>query len=220
MKKRIAVFARRPEPGRVKTRLSPALPADLACELYAAMLDDTFETVRLAQADSRTVFWADFPDTERSPAGFYWHAQKGAELGARLADAFDTVLVDGAHAVTIGSDCPGLSPAVLERALAALDRADLVLGPATDGGYWLIGLRRPAPMLFTEMEWSTDSVFSQTLARAAEAGLSVETLPFLDDLDTPADLARLVSAVARGDLAAAGPKLRATLQSMKLLPVV
>ncbi len=218
LKKRIAVFARRPEPGRVKTRLSPALPAELACQLYAAMLEDTFETVRHAQADSRTVFWADVPDEDRSPAGFFWHAQKGAELGARLADAFDTVLVEGAHAVAVGSDCPGLSAAILERALAALDRADLVLGPATDGGYWLIGLRRPAPSLFKDMEWSTDSVFSQTLARAAEAGLSVETLPLLDDLDTPADLARLVSAVARGDLTAAGPHLRAALTAMKLLP--
>lgn len=220
MKKRIAVFARRPEPGRVKTRLSPALPADLACQLYAAMLDDTFETVRQATADSRTVFWADVPDTNRSPEGFYWHAQKGAELGARLADAFDTVLVDEAHAIAIGSDCPGLSASMLERALSALERADLVLGPATDGGYWLIGLRRAAPSLFIDMKWSTETVFSQTLARAAEAGLSVETLPLLDDLDTPADLARLVSAVARGELAAAGPHLRAALQSMKLLPAL
>ena len=169
MTKRIAVFARRPEPGRVKTRLSPALPAELASQLYAAMLNDTLETVRQARADSRTVFWADVPDESRSPAGFFWHSQKGAELGARLSDAFDTLLADGGHAVTVGSDCPGLTPALLERALEALEHADLVLGPATDGGYWLIGLARPAPTLFQNMEWSTDAVFSRTLARAAEA---------------------------------------------------
>lgn len=218
MKKRIAVFARRPEPGRVKTRLSPALPPEYACQLYAAMLDDTLETVRNTRADSRTIFWADVPEENRSPAGFYWHAQRGAELGARLADAFDTVLADGSHAVAIGSDCPGLSSAILERALEALDRADLVLGPATDGGYWLIGLTRPAPQLFMDVEWSTETVFTDTLSRAAEAGLSVETLPFLDDLDTPADLARLVAALACGDSDGAGPRLRAALSAMNLLP--
>lgn len=219
LKKRIAIFARRPVPGRVKTRLSPALPPEFACRLYAAMLDDTLSVAGAARADTRTVFWADAPDENRSPEGFQSHVQQGEELGARLVGAFDTVLVDGAHAVAIGSDCPGLSPAILERALEALDRADMVLGPATDGGYWLIGLSKPAPQLFTDVPWSTASVFNETLTRAADSGLSVETLPFLDDLDTPEDLARLVSAALLGDEWVAGPHLRAALQSMKLLPL-
>ncbi|MEO5987715.1 MAG: TIGR04282 family arsenosugar biosynthesis glycosyltransferase [Candidatus Eisenbacteria bacterium] len=218
MKKRIAVFARQPLPGRVKTRLSPALPPELACDLYAAMLDDTLESVRAARAETRTVFWADVPEDNRSPEGFFWHAQKGADLGARLADAFDTLLVDGAHAVVVGSDCPGLTTVLLERALDALDRADLVLGPAADGGYWLVGLARPAPQLFTAMPWSTEAVFTMTVARAAESGLSVETLPLLDDLDTPDHLARLVAGAALGRQNVAGPKLLAALRAMKLLP--
>lgn len=216
--KRIALFARRPVPGQVKTRLSPALPPDLACQLYAAMLEDTLEVVRLARADTRTVFWAEVPQEGRAPQGFFWHAQKGADLGARMADAFDTLLVDGAHAVVVGSDCPGLTPTLLEHALDALDRSDLVLGPASDGGYWLVGLARPAPQLFTGMEWSTATVFTETMARATGLGLSVETLPVRDDLDTPDDLARIVTAVALGHEDGVGPKLLAALRAMKLLP--
>lgn len=218
MKQRIAVFARRPEPGSVKTRLTPALPAELASQLYAAMLEDTLDVVRAARADERSVYWAGMPGDERSPKGFFWHAQKGATLGDRLADAFDTLLVGGAHAVVVGSDCPTLSAALIEQAFAALRESDVVLGPAGDGGYWLIGLAKPAPSLFDGVPWSTDTVFSETLARAAEAGLSVRTLALRDDLDTPEDLARLVATAALGGTDAAGPKLRAALAAMKLLP--
>lgn len=217
-KQRIAIFARRPEPGQVKTRLSPALPPELASQLYAAMLEDTLEVVRSVRVDTRTVFWAEVPAADRSPEGFFWHAQKGADLGARMADAFDTLLVDGAHAVVVGSDCPGLTTAPLERAFAALDRAELVLGPATDGGYWLVGLARPAPELFAGIEWSTATVFTETLARATGLGLSVETLPLMEDLDTPDDLARLVTAAAMGHEDKLGPKLLAALRAMRLLP--
>jgi rSAM/selenodomain-associated transferase 1 len=219
--RRIALFARPPVAGRVKTRLSPALPALMARDLYAALLADALGAIAIAPADERLVLWAEedpATDGVRLPPGVRARLQRGQDLGARLAAAFDELLTaEGDRAAIVGADCPHLTPARLGAALERLGNADVALGPASDGGYWLIALSRPAPVLFRGVSWGTDQVCAQTLERAAREGLSVATLETLDDLDTPADLAALVARVASGtyDLPA---HLGGALAGMGLLP--
>lgn len=214
--KRLALFARPPETGRVKTRLSPALPADLACRVYGAMLDDAFATLDAAGADERYVWWSDAaPSPPAPPSGWRVELQTGSDLGARLAHAFSTLLMGGAHAVIVGADCPALGAQQLNGAVAALDDHDVVFGPARDGGYYLIGLRSPQPALFEGIAWSTASVLAASLERAHSARLRVRLLEELDDLDTPADL---VTWIARTAFEPDRSRLRATLAAMGLAP--
>jgi rSAM/selenodomain-associated transferase 1 len=219
--RRAAVFARPPIEGEVKTRLSPALPPALARDLYAAMLQDTLAAVQAARADERVVFWAGDPARAgfALPPGWIERRQEGGSLGARLAGAFETLLAPPCKAaVIVGADCPDLEAADLDRAFAALDAADLAIGPAADGGYGLIGLRRPAPGLFEGIDWSTPAVLEQTRARAAAAGLETVLLPALDDIDTPADLARWIGGQVAVETGRA-PHTRAALERMGLMPM-
>ena len=193
--RRLAVFARPPVPGRVKTRLSPALPPALACRLYEAMLADALAAARHASADERVLYWAEATELA-APAGFRVRIQSGEDLGERLEAAFGELLAGGAHAVILGADCPRLDAARLDAAFAALEEHDVALGAADDGGYDLMGLARPAPRLLRDIPWSTARVREVTLERAREAGLNVATLPPLEDLDTPADLARWIASAA------------------------
>ena len=219
--RRVAVFARPPVPGAVKTRLSPALPPSLAEELYTAMLDDALAAASESGAEEHTLYWASVGAGAIGyavPAGFTVRGQLGAGLGARLATAFAELLPGAAdRAVVIGADCPDLDPTTIREAFAALETGDLVLGPARDGGYYLIGLRRPAPTLFEGMAWGTRRVLEETLARAERARLQISLLSGLADFDTPQDL---VSFVARRSLAPgeSGRQTEAALRAMGLLP--
>jgi len=218
---RLAVFARLPVPGRVKTRLSPALPHDLSAQLHGAMLLDALEGALGSDVGHVDVFWS--PDAGTAPGlalplGVAARHQRGADLGERLAAAFADLLAGPAdRAVAIGSDCPDLGPGVLREAFAALEEHDLVLGPARDGGYYLIGLSRPAPALFQGVSWGTDQVLSQTLERAERDALRVGLLGVLDDIDTPEDLVRFV---ARRCVSppGPGPRTEMALREMGLLP--
>jgi hypothetical protein len=217
--RRIAVFARPVEVGQVKTRLSPALPPALAAELYSAMLADTLDAALDCAADERVVWWSEGAQAGAPPSRFTVREQSGADLGERLAHAVDAMLqAAGDRLVVIGSDAPALRGAHLEKAFESLGSHDLVLGPTTDGGYWLIGFSRPAHGVFEGIAWSTEGVFAQTLAAAARLGLRVHALEMLDDLDTPADLVRLVAAAATGDAARFGPHATAALGRMGMLP--
>lgn len=227
--RRLAVFARWPLAGSVKSRLSPALPADLACDLHRALVSDTLAVAAAAGADETFVLWGDAPHGASPgaavpapegiaiPAGLRTGAQSGGTLGDRLDTAFDALLSDGARALVVGTDCPALRAEHLQAGFAALEESDLVLGPARDGGYWLIGLRVRAPVLFGSIAWGSGAVLAQTLERAGHARLSVATLATLDDLDTPDDLARFV---ARGlvDPGCVPAATREALARMGLLP--
>lgn len=215
----LGVFARHPVAGSVKTRLSPALPPALAARLYAALLADT-QAAAAACADTRTWWWAD-DGPALGDAAFAERRQEGGTLGERLAHAMGAMhaMRDGearARAVIVGSDCPALAPAHLRAAFAALEEADVVLGPAVDGGYWLVGARCECGALFDDVPWSTPDVLRLTRERALEHGWSVATLVTLRDLDEPADLVALVAALAAGDRAACGPALRAALNEAGL----
>lgn len=189
----LTVFARQPEPGAVKTRLAGTVGDARAAEIYAAFVDDLAR--RLAKA-SFAVLWAVTP----SPAGFARRfgiapeaclPQIGDDLGERMRAAFAEIDRRGfAHRALIGSDLPQLPLERIERAFAALGEVDLVLGPAVDGGYYLVGQREPQDV-FTGVAWSRPTVLTETLARAASLGLRVHLLEEDFDVDTPADLDRL-----------------------------
>jgi rSAM/selenodomain-associated transferase 1 len=216
--KRLGLFARAPEAGRVKTRLSPALPPRLACDLYRGLLGDAIDVLASARSEDRTLFVAgDGHAGIEAGGGVRVEPQVGRDLGERLENAFAGLLRgDGDRAVIFGADCPALSPAVIDRAFAALEREDAVVAPARDGGYALIGLRRLTAELFRGIDWSTDRVMAQTLERARSAGLRVDRLETLDDLDTPEDLIRALLALG-SDLRLA-PRTRGALERMRLLP--
>ena len=185
-----------PRVGLVKTRLGRQVGFDQATRVYRAMAERQVgrvpETFRLevhyaprgAGAEMRA--WL---GTAR-----HYCVQSGGDLGRRLTSAFARAFRRGAHEViAIGADCPGLDGDCLAEASSRLRKADVVLGPAADGGYYLIGLRRPVPELFTAIAWSSEKVLSQTLERAAAGGLSCELLSIKEDIDDLESLRRHLS---------------------------
>lgn len=189
-------FARFPEPGAVKTRLARALGAEAACAVHEELVTMTARTL-LAAGLGPVELWLDrHPGDHVLLCGLIASGargpfvQRGAELGARMYHA----LVDGrrrASAVLlVGSDCPGIDVAYLREAAAALRSHDVVLGPAEDGGYVLIGARTPVRALFSGIPWGTGEVLAATLAAAAESGLTVECLAPRFDIDDEADYRR------------------------------
>lgn len=205
----LVVFARWPERGRVKTRLVPPLTPEQALGLHVACLEST---ARLAASLPASIDkWLYFTPPSggasararasglRFPRVLRVRVQRGRDLGARLQSAFAELWGKGyRRVVVIGTDSPALTRRRLRRAFAALRRADAVLGPARDGGYYLIGLRATSeklPSLFRGVAWGTRRALRQTQARLRRAGLRCALLPLGYDVDVVADLARL-----RGDL--------------------
>ena len=191
----LLVFARVPALGRVKSRLAAGVGQPAALAVYRELLAIT-NTAIVAAGVPATVWLADTAGPEPSAAEtaeWATHAarcQPEGDLGARMITAFAAAFTAGARRVAIiGTDCPGLRAGHLTEAFAALDTADVVLGPATDGGYYLLGLRRPQPELFANKAWSTASVLADTVADARRLGLRVALLPELRDVDTADDLA-------------------------------
>ena len=191
-KRALVVLARAPEPGRVKTRLAREIGDAAAVQAYrelgAAVLG---AAGRLGDCDLMVAYTpADQEGRMRAwlgPAPGY-EPQLEGDLGARMLGAIAARFSAGAGKVLlIGTDCPEVDPALLETAFARLDRADAVLGPAADGGYYLVGMKRPIAELFQGIPWSSPATLSATLARAAAAGVSVALLDQRRDIDTAAD---------------------------------
>lgn len=190
MPREIAIFAKVPQPGAVKTRLIPALGAEGAAALHARLIDRTVAKAR-AVGNARACLWlAGRVETFAQPPGLRREIQQGADLGARMHHAFLVTLARARACVLIGTDCPALTPAHLQRAFEELEQHDVVVGPAEDGGYVLIALKSPQPLLFEDIQWGGPTVLAATRARIDAAGLRAAYLPPLPDLDTPADLAR------------------------------
>ncbi len=202
----LLIFARAPVPGRVKTRLVPAPGAEGAAHLHRALLERTLRAAggqRLMKVELWTTPHAP-PEfiTEMRRRGLPVHVQRGRDLGARMDHALAHTLRRAPWAVLTGCDVPGMDARDLVRAARLLcNGADAVLGPAWDGGYWLIGLRHPCPALFRRMPWGTGRVARLTRRRLARAGRRCAELPLLHDLDRPRDLHRhtLANACPRGE---------------------
>jgi rSAM/selenodomain-associated transferase 1 len=194
----LAVMAKVPVAGHVKTRLCPPLRPDEAAQLARCFLEDRVEQLEAVPTGDRLVAFAP-PEREPElralvPPGVRLWRQTGADLGARLDDLLTGLLAEGyAGAIAVDADSPTLPTAYLEQACSALlgDAADVVVGPSEDGGYYLIGLAAPAPWLFVDMSWSTPAVCEETLARARRAGCRLAVLPSWFDVDRAADLERL-----------------------------
>lgn len=203
----LAVFAKSPVPGRVKTRLCPPLEPITAARLYAACVRDTIG--KAVQIISRpTLYYADGDAELRelltdNASQLSWTPQSDGDLGARMARVPAPCLI-------LGTDSPHLPVAVLHQALNALNAYDVVLGPAEDGGYYLIGLTKPCPALFEGIAWSTGQVFVQTQTRARTLGLTTYLLPPWYDIDTAHDLRRLTA-----DMTADCPATRAVLDELQ-----
>lgn len=214
--RRLAVFARAPIEGHVKSRLSPALPARIAASLYAGMLADTIDTLARSAADERLVYWAGAAG--EVPYDVHSRTQVEGDLGARLTAAFDDLIFAlGDHALIVGSDVPGLTVAHIEAAFRVLERHDVVLGPSRDGGYWCVGLTWKDPDLFRNIPWSTPDVLLRTAQRAHADNRRVAYADWLDDLDLPADLAQLCALLAAGQ-PACGAQMHAALQMAGIVP--
>jgi hypothetical protein len=200
----LVVFAREPQRGRVKTRLVPPLTRDQALALHTACLQSTAALAASLPPSVRLRLYLSsrsLPAARRVARGLQLpprlqvRVQGGDDLGARLARAFAELGAEGHdRVVVVGSDSPALPRRRLQSAFAALGRAEAVLGPARDGGYYLIGLRLPCAglsRLFRRIDWGTPRAFRQTRARLRAAGLRLRLLPPGDDVDTAADLNRL-----------------------------
>ena len=188
---------RAPRPGSVKTRLAAEIGVDAACNAYRYLLDRLMPGLRPADMAVELRHTPDDAAVEVSPwaeASWQLTAQGDGDLGVRLERAvLQSVAAGFTRTLIIGTDCPYLTLADLREAREALASNDLVLGPAEDGGYWLIGLRNLHPELFRGIPWSTESVLATTLARAQEARLKVRLLRTLADVDTAADWRRFLA---------------------------
>jgi uncharacterized protein len=193
----IVVFTKSPVAGEVKTRLLDRLSAAEAAEVHEACLQDTMRLVEAVPRCGRWLLVAPSSSAGAEPAAFRpgdgWRRgwQRGVELGARLAAAFAEVVRQGARkVVAIGTDTPWMGRQRIRLALDWLDRADFVLGPSLDGGYYLIGTRRLEPAIFRAIPWGTHHVLLFTRRALERAGRSYRLLPVDFDLDRPEDLVR------------------------------
>jgi hypothetical protein len=186
----IVIFAKQPVPGKVKTRLIPALGAEGAARLAAEMLERTVEEALATGLAVERCGEPDAAEWHEARPGLALTAQGEGGLGERLARAARRVL-DETPVLLIGGDCPELDRRLLGEAAAALATRDAVIHPAHDGGYALLGLRWFDPSLFEGIAWSTDSVAEQTLARIEAMGWSLRTGETLRDMDESEDLAHL-----------------------------
>ncbi len=191
----LIIFAKEPVPGAVKTRLSPPLSPAAAARLYGQFLEDVWE--EMARVPRVTAVLAYTPEAAQpffqklTPSGTHLLAQSGKDLGERLQQAFTWGFAQGAATVLIrNSDSPDLPGSLVQEARDVLDqgRAQAVLGPCPDGGYYLVGLTTPQPQLFQGISWSGPTVLADTIAQAGRLGLTVHLLPAWLDIDTPADL--------------------------------
>jgi rSAM/selenodomain-associated transferase 1 len=194
MRMTVCLMLKSPTPGTVKTRLGREMGMDEACLIYRKLAEHQID--QIPSWCSLEIHYS--PANERGPMntwlgdGVKYVAQAEGNLGERLQGAAEAVFRAGAKAVLfLGADCPDVTAEVIEHTATQLENLDVVLGPAEDGGYYLIAMKKSYPQLFDQINWSTDQVLAQTMERIAELGLRSMLLPPLADVD---DLASLTKA--------------------------
>ena len=195
----IVVIAKSPEPGRVKTRLSPPCTPEQAARLAGAALDDTLAAAARTRRATRRVLVLDGPPGAWVPRGFDVVPQRGDGLAERLAAAFEDV---AQPAFLVGMDTPQVTPELLDAGLAALATSDAVFGAALDGGYWGIGLRRADPAVFHGVPMSETFTGLAQRVRLSALGLRTANMPPLRDVDTIADAHAVAAEAPSGRFAA------------------
>ncbi|AHM62140.1 hypothetical protein D770_19445 [Flammeovirgaceae bacterium 311] len=188
----LIIFVKNRIPGRTKTRLAQSIGDEEALQVYDELLVHT-HAATIGLNISKWVFFSDYLEENNSlwQQGYQLQVQQGKDLGERMQLAFEKCFSQGAQRVCIiGSDCYELETEHLNKAYDALRQKDVVLGPAADGGYYLLGLQEQQPELFQHKIWSTPEVLADTLDDCERLGLSVQQLPQLHDLDNIQDLKR------------------------------
>lgn len=195
----LIIFTRYPTPGATKTRLIPALGAAGAAKLHRQMTESTIAKARALRQQLQIEIAVHYDGiggqqmVDWLGADVSYQSQGEGDLGLRMARSISTACESGSdRVVLIGTDCPGITTELLAQAFTDLETRDLVLGGALDGGYYLIGMRRPQPELFIGIEWSTERVFQQTIEIATKLNLSIALAPKLADIDRPEDLALIL----------------------------
>lgn len=195
MSQRLIIFTRYPEPGKTKTRLIPALGEKGAAFLHRQLAEHLLGRVGSLHAEGflsiEVCFTGSTEALVREWLGdnLVYQNQGEGDLGLRIVRAFERAFGEGCERVAIaGTDCPSIDEKLVVDAFEKLYRNDLVLGPAEDGGYYLVGLRSLIPQLFEGINWGTDRVWGQTVAIARSLNLQVASLPMLNDIDRPEDL--------------------------------
>lgn len=190
MKNALMVFIKNAEHGKVKTRLASSIGNEQALEVYKELLTHTLQVTKPVAANKYVFYSERIEDDDNwQRNNFVQQLQSGERLGERMSNAFQKVFELGnAKAVIVGSDCFDLTTNIIANSFDALDDNDVVIGPALDGGYYLLGMKQHQKLLFENIEWSTPTVLADTLELCKQHGLSYTLLPALSDIDTISDL--------------------------------
>ena len=195
MNSAVIIFVKNPELGKVKTRLSATIGNEKALEIYKELLAHTLMSVKEIMADV-FIYFSDSIDENifEFENNFFKKMQKGDNLGERMSNAFKEVFdLWYDNVIIIGTDCPGLDLNLLENAFLQLDNVDVVIGPAEDGGYYLLGMKKHYAKLFENINWSSSSVLQTTLDNCNKNKLTHTLLSILSDVDEEKDLVHLVN---------------------------
>jgi len=186
----LMIFVKKPEAGKVKTRLAATIGNEKALQVYLQLLERTREVTQPLLCHKKVYYTPEIVNDDLFENQYYQKAlQQEGDLGKRMQAAFENAFAQGYEKVCIiGSDCYELDTDILKEAFARLNEKDLVIGPATDGGYYLLGMNKMNTFLFRNKDWSTPSVLSDTLDDIKEANLSLTLLPVLTDIDEEKDL--------------------------------
>ena len=189
--KALILFIRNPEKGKVKTRLAQSVGEEQALRIYKALLEHTRRQALAVEA-LRLLFYSGFINRNDfwSEADFEKYQQVGEGLGERMSHSFEVALQQAHSALIVGSDIAGLTSQIIEQAFQQLQTHDFVIGPAKDGGYYLLGMKVPCPTLFQGIEWSTPTVFTETAAIIEGMGKTYALAPELSDIDYAEDWER------------------------------
>ena len=186
----LIIFVKNPIPGKVKTRLAQTIGNEKALVVYQNLLFCTLKITKAAANCDKSVFYADYIDHKDiwSEGDFEKHLQKGDSLGARMLNAFESNFQKGyKNVILIGSDCAELTTEIIGLAFNSLENNDVVIGPASDGGYYLIGMNFLIKDVFENKKWSSNSVLSDTLTDLEKNNRSYHLLPELNDIDDEED---------------------------------
>ncbi len=187
-KNALIVFIKNPKLGKVKTRLAKTVGDEKALAIYKALMEHTRKIAETLPVNRRLFYSQFINESDKwSRKKFHKELQIEADLGMKMATAFHTVFKTNEKVVIIGSDCASLTPEIVENAFEQLDKYPFVIGPAMDGGYYLLGMNQFTPEVFSDIAWSTETVCSTTIERIENLGKTYFLLPELSDIDYEED---------------------------------